>query len=178
MHTMSEVAAFMHGEMVRNASGPVAAEIVKANIADAHVHALTTWKAWVGNRRPWDHKPFLKKTYGEWTADIPGLHEYNFDLWSNMHYGYVGTRVGFSGTLLRSGAGIAQRAAGTSPAGYLSRVWDSGGSFLGALDDPQDQAAIQVGIGLWTTKGFGLALDDVTEAVRAAAPSLNTRRIA
>ena len=37
-----------------------------------------------------------------------GQHDYYFDIWSNIHYGYVGTASGFCRDKLIDGAGVAQ----------------------------------------------------------------------
>lgn len=181
MSAMLDVAAFIQAEMVKNATGTVAKEIADHNAeALGFYDALVQWKAWVGNRKPWDHKPIVKKSFGEWSGDIPTVWEYNFDIWSNLHYGYVGRCVGFSAWTLKAGAGYAQVSAGTSPDGYISRRFGTlgDGDFLAAFDDPKDQAAIQVGIALWDAKGVGVLIGDVAKACRFVASQLNTRRIA
>jgi len=68
-----------------------------------------------------------------------GLHKsfplysvYHYDIWSNMHYGFVGIKAGFSEEHLLSGADKAQ-------------VFDNAGA---TQDDPFDREAILAGIRL------------------------------
>lgn len=90
---------------------------------------------------PWDHKPKFKTqkmgetipgtwhTWGEW--------EYYFDVWSNIHFGYVGRAAGISRDTLLSGASAEQ-----GVQDLVRLKWPSG-------DAPQDRAAIIVGCDLF-----------------------------
>lgn len=181
MASMTEVAGFIHGEMTKNAAGPTTKQIAAYNDSVLDFHkALDLWKSWVGNRRPWDHKPILRKTYGEWASDDVSRRDYNFDIWSNLHYGYVGRAAKFSAWTLKAGAGWAQWQAGTSPDGYWQRRVDTIGDadFLAAFDDPKDQVAIAVGTALWDSHGLAVTLPQLQDACRAAAGTLNTRALA
>ncbi|MOA31335.1 hypothetical protein D3C78_1524870 [compost metagenome] len=44
--------------------------------------------------------------YGIWHKH--GKQDYSYDIWSNIHYGYVGMAGGFSESLLLDGAGLEQ----------------------------------------------------------------------
>lgn len=62
--------------------------------------ACNIWYNQVKTNGPWDHKPILKRRKDLWSKatgsdewHIYGEIAYNFDVWSNMHYGYVG-RIG------------------------------------------------------------------------------------
>jgi hypothetical protein len=77
--------------------------------------ALMLWKAKVGTDCHWDHKPKIRGRSDFWSRStgsaewhVYGTMAYNFDCWSNIHFGYVGTAVGFSETVLLDGAGVAQ----------------------------------------------------------------------
>jgi Bacterial toxin 44 len=184
MPTIVDVATFIAGEMTKNAASTVTKTIAGYLADGAILHPLKfydacqLWKAWVGNRRPWDYKRFLRSTYGEWSADSVSGYSYNFDIWSNVHYGYVGRAAGFSAWTLKAGAGAAQQAAGTSPDGYWSRRFDTIGDadFLAAFDDPKDQVAIEVGVGLWETYALAMTLTNLLDSVRAAAARLDTKK--
>lgn len=201
MSTMTDAAAFIRDEMITNAGGAVVATIRALNhqadrletIADStgpfldgplmaadaalRYRALTTFKAWVGNRRPWDHKATMKTRFGEWTADAQSKREYNFDIWSNVHYGFVGRACGFSEWTLKAGAGYAQWQAGTAPDGYWERRLEQLGDadFLAAFDDPADQRAIKIGMDLWNAYGPATTSAQLVGECRTAAAGLNTR---
>ncbi|RMH33045.1 MAG: hypothetical protein D6694_15780, partial [Gammaproteobacteria bacterium] len=105
--------------------------------AYAKVEAYRQWKSMVQTGAPWDHKPYILSRFGA-IAWHDG-YGYRFDIWSNIHYGYVGRKVGLSRTELLAGAGAAQIMDGTSQLGY----WGSW------FDDPYDQASIRIGIELY-----------------------------
>ncbi len=178
MAQMVDVAGYIHGEMTKNATGPITAKIKSHNGSVLGVpDALVLFAAWVGNRKPWDHKAHLKAKFGEWSLDDAPFREYNFDIWSNLHYGFVGRAGDFSAWTLKNGAGYAQYKAGTSPEGYWSRRFEKFGDadVTAALDDPKDQAAIGIGIALWDSHGSAVTLDQLLKACRAAVDTLNTR---
>ncbi|MCP2066467.1 polymorphic toxin type 44 domain-containing protein [Pseudomonas laurylsulfatiphila] len=56
----------------------------------------------VGQNMEWDHKPHKQ-----------GKYEYYYDIWSNIHYGYVGIAGGLSESVLLDGAGAEQIASDT-----------------------------------------------------------------
>ncbi|MBT3145203.1 polymorphic toxin type 44 domain-containing protein [Neptunomonas phycophila] len=178
MPTIQDLTSYITKEMRVNAQSSQARDIRQKNqsLLDTF-KALTQWKSMVGNRRPWDHKGYIKNTYGEWALDAETETEFNFDIWSNIHYGYVGRSVGFSGWTLKAGAGYAQWAAGTSPKGYWSRRADTFGDadVIAAFDDPKDQAAIQIGIALWDSYKLNITSDLLLEALRLNRSSLQTR---
>ena len=61
----------------------------------------------MGQGRPWDHKLIILKTIGGiWHKQ--GKHDYFYDIWSNIHYGYVGMAGGLSEGVLLDGAGAEQ----------------------------------------------------------------------
>lgn len=73
--------------------------------------AYVMWAERVAPGRPWDHKPILKNMLGGQFNDgwqKYGSFDYFYDIWSNIHYGYVGAAVGFSAAELLNGAGLAQ----------------------------------------------------------------------
>jgi len=96
--------------------------------------AYARWGLQVRQNGPWDHKPHIAKHF---PALRPYHHHYHgrtyyYDIWSNIHYGYVGRACGFTRGELLDGAGSEQNA-----------------SNLRRFDDPSDRRAIQVGIDLY-----------------------------
>lgn len=126
--------------------------------------ALETWALQVhGNAPimgsgPWDHKPILDDMLGlagdpnnpkddDYYFPIRGdsEHEYYYDIWSNIHYGYVGTAAGFDAETLQSGAAL-------------------GDSFTGT-NDAADELSVQIGIELWEKYGTDLTPEQLHQAI-------------
>lgn len=125
---------------------------------------LAAWLAWAEKVRTgaeWDHKPFIRSNFHP--AVPNGTQEwhhhqgyvYYYDIWSNIHYGYVGTACGFSQSALLDGAGLEQL-------GSLPWRMRPGVSGLRRFDDSSDQAAITIGIKLFPNAA---TVRDVLEAV-------------
>jgi len=179
MYPTEEVVLYIMSEMLKNVQSDIAKNIkAKNNETFGAYDAAIMWKAIVGNRKPWDHKPFIFKTYGRWTIDRQSRTQYNFDIWSNIHYGFVGRSVGFSAWMLKAGAGYAQYKAGTSPKGYWERRFKTMGDadFLAAFDDPKDQAAIDIGIKLWEKHKLDLTANKILSAIRARKNELQIKK--
>jgi RHS repeat-associated protein len=145
-------------------------------------------KNYVGPLAPlfgnWDHKPILK---GE-KSPIPEVNEerpgkpqdystvgsrlYRFDIWSNIHYGYVGRASGFSQPELTGGAGIEQIGSELYT-GRLPHRFPGADNWAASWDDPSDNEAIQIGIHLWDLYGLTVRPADIYLAVLEA-PRLAT----
>ncbi len=97
------------------------------------------WRALVDNNALWDHKEEITEKYGDGYSAYRKGYRYRFDIWSNIHYGYVGRAAGFTPLELLAGAGWAHiRANGLKP-----ELWRT------FFDDPYDQAAIKLGMALY-----------------------------
>ena len=80
--------------------------------------AMAIWYQTVKTGSIWDHKPLIRKKFKSFAVTRPleskqmsesyyhKYKEYDFflDVWSNIHYGYVGLSVGFSEELLLKGS--------------------------------------------------------------------------
>lgn len=112
--------------------------------ASAKLAALAAWALQVRQNGPWDHKPYIGKTY-KYHAYYQGR-TYYYDIWSNIHYGFVGRACGFSRGELLDGAGLEQIGSdlfrGTWPSAQ------SGVDGLRRFDDASDRLSIQIGIDL------------------------------
>ncbi|MEV6235014.1 polymorphic toxin type 44 domain-containing protein [Saccharopolyspora shandongensis] len=94
--------------------------------------AYAEWFELVKPGGEWDHKSWILDMTVEDNTEtpIPGTSgEIRYDMWSNIHYGYVGREAGFSADDLHTGADVADY--GTQ--GHT---------------DPADQAAVQFGMDL------------------------------
>lgn len=132
--------------------------------------AYGLWAERVGPKRPWDHKPILQTrlaaagTFGNGWHKFEG-HNYYYDIWSNIHYGYVGRAAGFSTLELLNGAGLAQMASdmiGRLTKGKLPtyQKHSENGSWPASADDLPDHISIKLGCDLYEKYGFGSITKD------------------
>lgn len=85
--------------------------------------AMAVWYQTVKTGSTWDHKPKIRDRFSSVAVARPlprkgkpsksyyhkfKQHYYFYDVWSNIHYGYVGLSVGFSEALLLKGSGWEQ----------------------------------------------------------------------
>lgn len=134
---MEELAGYIAGEMNKNIDDPAVLEMRKlidydhdsaakefarlpwparmngppdfASIAKAKkVAAAAIWTRKVGQDQEWDHKPKLLAMYDGNVWHKHGKYAYYYDIWSNIHYGYVGMAGGLSESALLDGAGAEQ----------------------------------------------------------------------
>lgn len=81
--------------------------------------AMAVWYQTVKTGSTWDHKPIIRDRFSSVAVARPlprkgkpsrsyyhkfKQHDYFYDVWSNIHYGYVGLSVGFSESLLLKGS--------------------------------------------------------------------------
>ena len=122
--------------------------------------ALAVWTERVAQGRPWDHKPIIRKTIGGiWHKQ--GKYDYFYDIWSNVHYGYVGMAGGLSETVLLDGAGIEQIGSDIYRKGEEiirkpKAEWELPGPHrsadiegMRAWDDAPDRISISIGVKLY-----------------------------
>jgi hypothetical protein len=144
-------ANYMYSEMKNNlddaATTAIRAHLAVRFITPAAIGAaLAIWAAKVGPRCDWDHKPKIRKLLGLTSDDshfpIIGdtTHEWFLDVWSNIHYGYVGTFAGFDEFTLIGGANV---------------------PVLAGKNDAFDDATMKIGIRMWHSYGRGITLHDV-----------------
>jgi len=114
---------------------------------------MALWAERVGQNRPWDHKPEIARNFGgAWQKQ--GRYDYFYDIWSNIHYGYVGRAGGLTESVLLDGAGLEQVASDSirklqkwSERGGPRRTADVEG--LRAWDDIADRVSIGIGVKLY-----------------------------
>jgi Bacterial toxin 44 len=80
----------------------------------------------------WDHKPRIRPVWGAYNRLGNKGFVYFYDIWSNMHYGFIGAKGGFSLKTIIEGAGKAQSIDNHTASG----------------DDPVDVEAIKEGYNL------------------------------
>jgi hypothetical protein len=106
---------YIFGEMMKNKDSATVQRI-KALLAKgdpgSRAAALALWAEKVAPNRAWDHKPLLADRYGletkgELMLQQPGKNRaVSYDIWSNIHYGYVGRAAGLSRFELENGAQV------------------------------------------------------------------------
>ena len=119
----------------------------------------------VASNNPWDHKPIIKEKFKDQGVERPNGfdgngriymtfytkykdYDYFYDVWSNIHYGYVGMSVGLSEFELTVGSNLQQ-------IGHdLKKMKFNKG------DTGSDKATILIGIALY--KKFGKYADELT----------------
>jgi len=77
-----------------------------AVVAGKMFEAMMLFKDKVGYGKAWDQKRYIVSKWGKLSRLYGVLVDY--DVWSNIHYGYVGSLAGFSNDVLLDCAGIAQ----------------------------------------------------------------------
>jgi Bacterial toxin 44 len=125
---------------------------VHSNASDSTYEQLNTTlqgirfckNGWGGE---WDHKPRIRPVWGAQNRLGNKGFVYFYDIWSNMHYGYIGAKGGFSLTTLLNGAGKAQVADNATVGG----------------DPPADVEAIKEGYTLGSKKG--VSISDIADVV-------------
>ena len=115
---------FIFQEMMRNKDSETVAKIRELLATGSKIdrlHALALWGAKVAPHMAWDHKPILEKRLGldgqndYWFKDPNGKRSAYYDIWSNIHYGYVGRSAGLSRGDLDQGAQVPIVAGKTDP---------------------------------------------------------------
>jgi Bacterial toxin 44 len=132
---------YIYSEMKNNASSASVNDIKNLNKNWWNYgSALDRWKNKVDDNKEWDHKPKLDsllnlKSSNDYAYPVWGSsnREFYYDIWSNIHYGYVGKAAGFSDWDLQLGAGLND---------LLKRNLDF-----------KDANAIKLGIELWNETG-------------------------
>lgn len=139
---------------------PVANKV--ADKLSGRIKAYSKWKNLVSRGKIWDHKPMIlqRQNFLEWACDSTTELKFMYDIWSNIHYGFVGRYVGFTEYELVNGAGYAQIGDNTRSTGQWlkqyarNRFVDFGDAdILGGFDDAEDTQAIKIGFSLFNKFG-------------------------
>ena len=127
---------------------------------ESEENALRYWKDLVGYNCIWDHKPALKENLKRilkerdfsvegslWAWSKLNNFDYYYDIWSNIHYGFIGVHAGFLPDSLTAGASAAQY---MNDRGSKSgtQYHPENGALYNRYDDISDQISIKIGIEL------------------------------
>lgn len=128
--------------------------------------AFLMWADNVMQDGPWDHKPTIRRRFnpaaigGEQVWHRYGDWLYFYDIWSNIHYGFVGAACGFTESELLDGAGWEQ--IGSDLARWSMPNGTPGVEGMRRFDDPSDRASIAIGMRLYPSTSTGAVLHAVT----------------
>ncbi|WP_165942639.1 fibronectin type III domain-containing protein [Micromonospora sp. KC721] len=149
------VVSYIYSEMHKNVRSTVL-EGIRANVQSGTdigwTNANAVFGALVAPGSVWDHKPSISRVLGPGVEyGNKGLfyrvtgrpYEIYYDVWSNIHYGYVGRRAMFS------------------------RDWLQYAASLVGITDAGDRRSINIGVDLYERHGLSLTRADVDNAVRA-----------
>lgn len=203
---MEELASYIADEMNRNINHPSVLKMKELNSYDSEAEtkkymeipfylrlghqpnfhsialakraeAFALWTERVGQNRPWDHKPKIKAEFGGDVRHKQGKYDYFYDIWSNIHYGYVGMAAGFSEPVLLDGAGAEQIISDTvrklqdwenKPGPHRSEEIKG----LRAWDDIPDRKSIAIGVSLFRTYAIdGVNAKIIMDEVLAGDPA-------
>ncbi|MEW1549440.1 RHS repeat-associated core domain-containing protein [Streptomyces tsukubensis] len=89
------------------------------------IAGLGIWTAMVHSEGPWDHKHQLdekfelkeRRLYRTPITTDPGSKSVLYDVWSNIHYGYVGRKAAISEGVLMKGSQVSERGVGHTDEG-------------------------------------------------------------
>ena len=114
--------------------------------------AVLKWIEMVDTNKPWDHKLKIKEQFHYCGVHRPlksgtpsesfyhkyNYHDYYLDVWSNIHYGFIGRYCGFSENTLLTGSDFQQ---------FITNVKHF--NFKGG-DDSADKITMQLGMDLYS----------------------------
>ena len=171
---------FIANEMVTNAGSQTVADMKKKedyynsfgknswilllSTEDPEWAVMKQFASLVGTGQVWDYKVNINKAFGSYAYDQENGNLYRFDIWGNVHYGYIGRAIGFSEELLLNAAGLAQAMSDGKSYSDISSHARAG--TLYQMDAPEDQVAIRIGMNLWKAKGKNVTADDVIHGLR------------
>jgi hypothetical protein len=163
------VTEFFKGSMWRAMFGALSPQACMKMLAGQRTGALVMWTLQVREGGPWDHKPMVRAKFASSVDPERQWHRfgekrYLHDLWSNLHYGYVGVAAGFGVGMLLDGAGLEQVGSDV-----LHKRWplrSPGVRGLRAWDHPHDRVAVAKGIELYARFPQGVSEGVIMDAVR------------
>ena len=134
------------------------------------IEARVMWASRVRQDGPWDHKPLIRgnaslrenavwrplNREGEFVRGYFHKyrnHDYFYDVWSNIHYGYVGRAAGFSSDELLDAAGWEQWGADFVRRDARPTIHDETVQGGRRFDDIPDQRTIELGMQLFASTG-------------------------
>ncbi len=157
--------SFIFDEMMRNKDSATVAKIrellASGNPLD-RAKAMALWAGKVGPHMAWDHKPILEKRLGLdgqndfYLKDPNGKRQVYYDIWSNIHYGYVGRAAGFDRSDLDQGAQV---------------------PIIAGKTDPGDIYTVKVGMDIYDKYGPNITEQQFRQEVEKALDEMERKKI-
>jgi len=191
---------WLYDELHENANGYYAQRIRTlwaSENPDDKARALAAFYFLVKDRAKWDFKHRIDKELGRSIVlrHTGGYRWYEYSVPGNIHYGFVGRAAGFSGSLLHSGAGIAEivdpahveageaccpiycRAGWVGPVPYavcipLGCYYVNPAWWRTAFDEPGDWQNVEFGVRLYDTYKAQMTLEQFEDFLAANGSSL------
>jgi len=141
-------------------------EGTKANYYKTDLGKLALWNSLVDDKKEWDHKPKLDRKYRDIYPNTDLFikfpddndYEYYYDIWSNIHYGFVGKAIGISNFNLQLGS-------------QVNDAWKR--NFF----DGPDFNAVALGMMLWDKYGENLTLEKFKTELLGNRSKLNRKQL-
>lgn len=141
--------------------------------------AFMAWAQLVGQNGAWDHKQIIARIFtpavDSGTQQWHRYHSYvyYYDVWSNIHYGYVGRACGFSKSELLDGAGLEQIVSDLLRLKLVKAAPEVKG--LRRFDHGQDRVAVELGISLHSSPSVTLDAGRLVGLILAQGDALERR---
>ncbi len=141
----------------------------KAKGLTAREAAMMIWTMKVAQDSSWDHKPVIGRCFHPRDPQAQHYHawkdrRYFYDIWSNIHYGFIGAASGFTRSQLSDGAGLEQigstviaRQLPRRSAPYTGRLRD--------FDGENDRICVQLGISLYSRFPAGPTAKELVDSI-------------
>ncbi|MFD0273129.1 polymorphic toxin type 44 domain-containing protein [Kitasatospora sp. NPDC127111] len=135
---------------------------VPGSMAGPRAVGLAIWYEQVKSGGPWDHKPILEKRYdlqssNDFYFKVPDRDvEVSYDIYSNIHYGYVGRSAGISRLELIEAANAGTGGTGTN--------------------DPGDDMSMTIGMDLYEKYGPNMTKEQMDAAVLQLVDEMEAKR--
>ncbi|MEG3926265.1 MULTISPECIES: S8 family serine peptidase [unclassified Microcoleus] len=139
---------------------------ISANYYNTYPGKLDLWKSLVDDKKDWDHKPELQRRYRNIYPNTDlfikfpdnSEYEYYYDIWSNIHYGFVGKAIGISSNDLQLASQFND-----------ATKWNFG--------DGPDYNAVALGMMLWDKYGNSLTIDNFKAELLANKSKLSRKKL-
>ena len=133
----------------------------------AHLGAYMLFFNLVRAGGEWDHKPKIMNMLNlrdDWNDLYFPIrdgtkYEYYYDIWSNIHYGFVGSSIGFEGNTLQFFANVDK---------YIPKEQEQlkqlMNKYFGSYD-PGDEISVNIGLTLWKNHQYSLTKTDLQNEI-------------
>lgn len=148
----SQILTYIYGEMKDNAKTLQRLRVGESLFPERTISAMLLFANNVPSGHEWDHKPKIFDKFQTYRTPVPGTDTNLFyDVWSNIHYGYVGRYAGFGEQELIDGSH-----------GKLHGIKVGGAG----RTDEDDDASVRLGSWLMDRYGEDLTESDLDRAIR------------